>query len=61
MEKLQGLDASFCGSAITDKSLLTLSTGLPDLQGLSIRGCVQVTDLGIMHIKANAIRLVVLN
>lgn len=59
--KLVALDVSFCGGAVTDYTLLHLSTGLQKLKALSIRGCVQVSDVGIDHLHANSTRLSVLN
>jgi hypothetical protein len=59
--KLSRLDVSFCGGAITDHTLLHLSTGLTRLRGLSVRGCIQVTDVGIDHLVENARKLEVVN
>jgi hypothetical protein len=49
-KKLSGLDVSFCGGAVSDEFILEISTGLHHLKGLSIRGCVQVTDEGVGHL-----------
>lgn len=49
--KLRLLDLSFCGSAVTDETLLQLST-LPALGRLSVRGCVGVTDAGVQNLSA---------
>jgi hypothetical protein len=59
--QLAFLDVSFCGGAIEDETLLHLSTGLRKLIGLSIRGCIQVTDLGIEHLLDNARNLELAN
>jgi F-box/leucine-rich repeat protein 7 len=48
---LRVLDLSFCGGAVTNELLLLLSVGLPNLQKLSIRGCIQVTAEGVEHLK----------
>ncbi|KAJ3327604.1 anaphase-promoting complex subunit Hcn1 [Blyttiomyces sp. JEL0837] len=58
--KLEALDLSFCGAAVTDESLLTLTLGLSHLKRLSVRGCVQITNVGIDHLK-RAPRLRVVN
>lgn len=38
---------SFCGSAVSDPSLRSLSLHLLLLQELSVRGCVRVTGIGV--------------
>ncbi|KAL2914794.1 hypothetical protein HK105_205725 [Polyrhizophydium stewartii] len=59
--ELETLDASYCGSAVTDGSLQTLAAGLPQLRRLSIRGCVQVTDAGVDTVLQFAAHLEALN
>jgi len=49
-QELKSLDVSFCGSAATDESIEVISTKLNQLERLSVRGCVQVTDAGIAHL-----------
>lgn len=58
---LEVLDVSYCGNAITDNSLLELSKGLPCLKTLGIRGCVQVTEIGIGYLKQYATQLSTIN
>ena len=41
------LDLSFCGAAVTDEILGILVKGLRNLTRLGIRGCLQVTDVGV--------------
>ena len=48
--RLSHLDLSFCGAAVTDELVLELCSGLHHLKALSIRGCVQITDVGVDHI-----------
>ncbi|KAJ3108550.1 hypothetical protein HDU97_000832 [Phlyctochytrium planicorne] len=45
-------DLSFCGAAVTDSSLNLITTGLCNLERLSIRGCVQVTEAGLQYLKS---------
>ncbi|KAI8903825.1 hypothetical protein EDD86DRAFT_214424 [Gorgonomyces haynaldii] len=47
------LDTSYCGTAITDDVLEKIGVGLPKLETLSVRGCVQVTDQGIKNLSAS--------
>ncbi|KAI8849397.1 hypothetical protein BC829DRAFT_391672 [Chytridium lagenaria] len=49
---MQILDLSFCGSAVTDPTLQILASRLSKLERLSIRGCVQVTTIGLSYLKA---------
>ena len=53
-KRLQILDVSFCGSAVSDDALTQLSQNLVELERLSIRGCVRVTDVGIDQLIQNA-------
>jgi hypothetical protein len=58
---LQILDLSYCGGAVTDHSMLVLSQGLPRLQSLGLRGCVQLTDIGLEHLATYATNLNTIN
>jgi hypothetical protein len=55
------LDISYCGGAATDMSMLTISQGLPRLEKLGLRGCVQLTDMGMEHLATHAISLKTIN
>jgi hypothetical protein len=55
------LDVSFCGNAVTDEVVLFLAKSAKDLERLSIRGCIQVTDKGLQGLVENAHRLMALN
>ncbi|KAJ3153765.1 anaphase-promoting complex subunit Hcn1 [Geranomyces michiganensis] len=59
--QLRALDMSFCGTAVTDANLLVLARGLPRLERLSIRGCVQITEQGIGYLARYAKNLKMLN
>eukprot|EP00158_Paraphelidium_tribonemae_P006673 Partr_v1_DN27930_c1_g2_i1_m11842 putative cyclic nucleotide-binding len=48
--QLKALDASFCGNAISDDTISNIATRLTKLERLSIRGCVQVTDIGVQKL-----------
>lgn len=58
---LDTLDLSFCGTAVSDQSLLLIAKNLKKLSRLSIRGCVQATDVAVNQLAENAINLKVLN
>ncbi len=47
---LQELRLAFCGSAVSDASLRCVALHLNDLRGLSVRGCVRVTGVGVEHV-----------
>ncbi|KAJ3272349.1 hypothetical protein HDV01_005783 [Terramyces sp. JEL0728] len=55
------LDVSYCGGAVTDASVLILAQGLPKLQSLGLRGCVQLTDAGLEYLATHALALNTLN
>lgn len=59
--QLQVLDASFCGNFVSDASLATLTANCLELTRLSIRGCVRVTDQGVLHLILSAKKLSALN
>ena len=48
--RLQKLDLAYCGSAVSDASLSTAALHLTELETLSVRGCVRVTNMGIDNI-----------
>lgn len=54
---LQHLDLSFCGSAISDSTLLAISTHLRNLESLVIKGCVRVTRAGVDALLSSSIPL----
>jgi F-box/leucine-rich repeat protein 7 len=45
--QLRSLKLSFCGSAVSDSSLRSISLHLLELKELSVRGCVRVTGVGV--------------
>ncbi|OZJ03062.1 hypothetical protein BZG36_03781 [Bifiguratus adelaidae] len=48
---LREVDMAFCGTAVSDSSLELLSEGIgAQLEALSVRGCVGVTDVGVKAI-----------
>ncbi|KAL1901044.1 hypothetical protein Sste5346_002110 [Sporothrix stenoceras] len=54
---LQELRLAFCGSAVSDASLRCVALHLQDLRGLSVRGCVRVTGVGVDHVLDGCTRL----
>ncbi|KAJ2994281.1 hypothetical protein HDV02_001716 [Globomyces sp. JEL0801] len=58
---IQTLDVSYCGGAMTDNATLVLAQGLPKLKELGMRGCVQLTDLGMEHLATHALALETVN
>jgi F-box and leucine-rich repeat protein 7 len=44
---LQILNLAFCGSAVSDNSIRTISLHLCELREISVRGCVRVTKGGV--------------
>lgn len=48
--QLRNLDLSYCGSAVSDTSLSMAALYLLDLERLSVRGCVRVTNVGVNNI-----------
>ncbi|OAA55252.1 cyclic nucleotide-binding domain containing protein [Niveomyces insectorum RCEF 264] len=50
LPRLQELRLAFCGSAVSDASLRCVALHLNDLRGLSVRGCVRVTGVGVEHV-----------
>jgi len=47
LSHLQCLNLAFCGSAVSDNSIRTISLHLGELREISVRGCVRVTKGGI--------------
>ncbi|KAJ9664148.1 hypothetical protein H2198_000366 [Neophaeococcomyces mojaviensis] len=45
--KLEFLDMSFCGSAVSDTSLRSIGNHLTRMRHLAVRGCVRVTGMGV--------------
>lgn len=54
---LRELRLAFCGSAISDASLGCIALHLNELRGLSVRGCVRVTGVGIENVLEGCGRL----
>jgi F-box/leucine-rich repeat protein 7 len=54
---LRELRLAFCGSAVSDASLACIALHLHELQGLSVRGCVRVTGVGVETILEGCGRL----
>ncbi|SPO02567.1 related to F-box protein PpaB [Cephalotrichum gorgonifer] len=50
LPKLRELRLSFCGSAVSDGSLGCIALHLNRLEGLSVRGCVRVTGVGMENV-----------
>jgi F-box/leucine-rich repeat protein 7 len=44
---LHKLNLAFCGSAVSDNSIRTISLHLHELREISVRGCVRVTKGGV--------------
>jgi F-box and leucine-rich repeat protein 7 len=47
LSRLRRLNLAFCGSAVSDNSIRTISLHLTDLREVSVRGCVRVTKAGV--------------
>ncbi|KAL7321280.1 hypothetical protein PS15m_001067 [Mucor circinelloides] len=52
LPRLQELDASFCGAAVSDVSIRALmkSSSSESMNSLNLRGCVRITDTGVKSI-----------
>jgi F-box/leucine-rich repeat protein 7 len=50
LPRLQELRLAFCGSAVSDASLGCVALHLNELRGLSVRGCVRVTGVGVENV-----------
>ncbi|KAI9484880.1 hypothetical protein BDB00DRAFT_852981 [Zychaea mexicana] len=49
LEQLESLDASYCGSAVSDASITTLLKGTAKtIRRLNIRGCVRISGIGLI-------------
>lgn len=59
--KLRHLNLAYCGSAVSDKSLYYVGSRLFDLETLSIRGCILVTNRGIFAVTQGCQKLTSLN
>ncbi|PHH80877.1 hypothetical protein CDD82_1457 [Ophiocordyceps australis] len=57
LHKMRELKMAFCGSAVSDQSLEMVALHLQDLEGISVRGCVRVTSLGVENVLARCSRL----
>ena len=44
------LDVSYCGNAVTNDAINKISKNMTQLQKFSVRGCAQVTDVGIGYL-----------
>ncbi|KAH8894196.1 cyclic nucleotide-binding domain-containing protein [Thozetella sp. PMI_491] len=54
---LRELRLAFCGSAVSDASLGCIALHLNELRGLSVRGCVRVTGVGVENVLEGCGRL----
>jgi F-box/leucine-rich repeat protein 7 len=54
---LRELRMAFCGSAVSDASLGCIALHLNELRGLSVRGCVRVTGVGVENVLEGCGRL----
>lgn len=54
---LRSLDLAFCGSAVSDNSLASVALHLFELERLSVRGCIRVTNTGINKLLADSHKL----
>ncbi|KAF3764430.1 hypothetical protein M406DRAFT_291501 [Cryphonectria parasitica EP155] len=57
LPQLRELRLAFCGSAVSDASLGCIALHLNELRGLSVRGCVRVTGVGIDNVLEGCGRL----
>jgi F-box/leucine-rich repeat protein 7 len=57
LPQLRELRLSFCGSAVSDASLGCIALHLNELEGLSVRGCVRVTGVGVENVLEGCGRL----
>jgi F-box and leucine-rich repeat protein 7 len=57
LPRLKELRLAFCGSAVSDASLGCIALHLNDLRGLSVRGCVRVTGVGVENVLEGCGRL----
>lgn len=54
---LRSLDLAFCGSAVSDNSITSVALHLLELERLSLRGCIRVTNSGINQLLAESHKL----
>lgn len=57
LPQLRELRLAFCGSAVSDASLGCIALHLNELRGLSVRGCVRVTGVGVENVLEGCGRL----
>ncbi|KAL8372551.1 hypothetical protein RB595_002065 [Gaeumannomyces hyphopodioides] len=57
LPQLRELRLAFCGSAVSDASLGCIALHLNELEGVSVRGCVRVTGLGVENVLEACARL----
>ncbi|KAL8401119.1 hypothetical protein RB596_008056 [Gaeumannomyces avenae] len=57
LPQLRELRLAFCGSAVSDASLGCIALHLNELEGISVRGCVRVTGLGVENVLEACARL----
>lgn len=57
LPQLRELRLAFCGSAVSDASLGCIALHLNELEGVSVRGCVRVTGLGVENVLEGCARL----
>jgi F-box and leucine-rich repeat protein 7 len=57
LPQLRELRLAFCGSAVSDASLGCVAQHLNELEGLSVRGCVRVTGVGVENVLEGCRRL----
>ena len=57
LPRLVELRLAFCGSAVSDASLGCIALHLSELEGLSVRGCVRVTGVGVESVLDGCSRL----
>ncbi|ORY80518.1 hypothetical protein BCR37DRAFT_71687 [Protomyces lactucae-debilis] len=61
LPNLKSLLLAFCGSAVSDSSLGSISHHLQSLRHLSVRGCVRVTEQGVRSVLDNITTLEILD
>ncbi|KAL5869372.1 hypothetical protein ACKVWC_010117 [Pyricularia oryzae] len=57
LPQLRELRLAFCGSAVSDASLGCIALHLNELEGISVRGCVRVTGMGVENVLEGCGRL----
>lgn len=59
--RMRILDASFCGNAISDDVVSAMAVGWHHLERLSVRGCVRLTNAGVLAMTRDCSSMRVLN